>query len=147
MFEKRIKIKSPDQLKQFASTLSSCLKGNELILLTGDLGSGKTTFTKFLVSSIDSEAGEDVNSPTFSIMNVYETDRFPIYHIDLYRVKQFDLSDVLDNGLVIVEWPDESMYEIENTPILILDFFITEDEGREINIRLKNADYVRKCIR
>ncbi|MDQ7056461.1 MAG: tRNA (adenosine(37)-N6)-threonylcarbamoyltransferase complex ATPase subunit type 1 TsaE [Persephonella sp.] len=147
MFEKSLEVKSPDQLRQFASRISSCLRGNEVILLTGDLGSGKTTFTRFLVSSIDSEAGEDVNSPTFSVMNVYETGRFPVFHIDLYRVRQFDISDILGNGLVIVEWPDESMYEIENIPVVIVDFFVTGDMERKIKIRLKNADYIRRCIR
>ncbi|WP_457621633.1 tRNA (adenosine(37)-N6)-threonylcarbamoyltransferase complex ATPase subunit type 1 TsaE [Persephonella sp.] len=142
---KTVKVKNLDELESFASKISKCLKGKEVILLKGDLGSGKTTFTRFLVSSIDAEAGEYVNSPTFSVMNEYDTKKFKIYHIDLYRVKKFDLSDVLGEGIVIVEWPGEYLYGIE-LPQLVLDFNITGENEREISVYIKDADYMMECI-
>ncbi|WP_457627138.1 tRNA (adenosine(37)-N6)-threonylcarbamoyltransferase complex ATPase subunit type 1 TsaE, partial [Persephonella sp.] len=92
MVEKVFRISSLQELQEFAKRLSECLRGNELILLKGNLAAGKTTFTRFLVSAIDSDAGEEVNSPTFSVINEYETSRYPVFHVDLYRVKKFDLT-------------------------------------------------------
>ncbi|WP_457642146.1 tRNA (adenosine(37)-N6)-threonylcarbamoyltransferase complex ATPase subunit type 1 TsaE [Persephonella sp.] len=142
---KKVLIKNLEELEEFAKKISLCLKGNELILLEGNLGAGKTTFTRFLVASIGEESGEYVNSPTFSIMNQYDTDKFTIYHIDLYRVKDFDFSDVIGEGLVIVEWADEDLVEIDN-PVVLLKFSMLKDDQREIKIFLKNSDYMKKCI-
>jgi len=69
----KIKINSLKELENFAKKLAKCLKGNEIILLKGNLAAGKTTFTRYLVSSIDPSAEDQVTSPTFSIMNEYET--------------------------------------------------------------------------
>ncbi|ACO04942.1 MAG TPA: tRNA (adenosine(37)-N6)-threonylcarbamoyltransferase complex ATPase subunit type 1 TsaE [Persephonella sp.] len=144
-FYKKIKVRNLDELESFATALSKCLKGDELILLKGDLGSGKTTFTRFLVSAIDREAGEYVNSPTFSVMNEYDTEKFRIYHIDLYRVKSFDLSDILGKGIVIVEWPEDRFEEID-IPQIVLSFEIKDYDEREITVYLKGADYIAECI-
>ncbi len=146
MFKKKVKVSSVDELKSFAEKLSPCLKGNELILLIGDLGSGKTTFTKFLISAIDLKAGEEVSSPTFSVMNIYETEKFTVYHVDLYRVKEFDMSDIIGKGIVIVEWPDEEMNKFEEVPTIILKFDIHDEDKRIIELDLIKADYVKQCI-
>lgn len=81
-----------------------------LILLDGELGSGKTTFTKGLARAIGVTA--IVNSPTFTIMKKYVSkDRFKtLYHLDLYRLEgvgtDFDLEEYIDGmGMVVVEWP------------------------------------------
>jgi tRNA threonylcarbamoyladenosine biosynthesis protein TsaE len=134
-------------LKQLASSIANCLKGNEIILLIGDLGSGKTTFTKYLVKSIDKNLEDEVNSPTFTIMNVYETDKFNIYHLDLYRVKDFDITDFIGNGIILVEWAKEEEFKELNIPILIFKFEIGKDINfRNLYIELINADYIKKCI-
>jgi len=146
MFKKKIKVSSLNELKRFAKKFSTCLKGNELILLVGDLGSGKTTFTKFLISAIDPHVEEEVNSPTFSVMNLYETEKFPIYHIDLYRVKGFDISDIVNKGLIIIEWPNEEISKIEEVPTVILKFDIHNENKRIIEINLVKSDYVKQCI-
>jgi len=146
MFEKTIHIKSLSQLEEFARKLSRCLKGNEVILLKGNLASGKTTFTRFLVSSIYPEAGEQVNSPTFSVMNEYETPAFPVFHIDLYRVKKFDLTDVIGNGLVIVEWPDEGLLNVEEVPVIQIEFEITDENERVLRLKVKKGEYIIKCL-
>jgi tRNA threonylcarbamoyladenosine biosynthesis protein TsaE len=142
---KKILIKNLSDLEAFARNLSKCLKGDELILLRGELGSGKTTFTRYLVSSIDPEAGEYVNSPTFSVMNEYETEKFKIYHIDLYRVKSFDISDILGKGLVIVEWPDRCFEDLD-IPEIVIDFSFKNYNERELSIYIKDADYINECI-
>jgi len=88
------------------------LKPPLLILLSGDLGAGKTTLTKGIVSGIGAAAEEDVTSPTFTLVHKYERGA-RVYHIDLYRIADLHDLDTLgledvftENAIVIVEWPD-----------------------------------------
>jgi tRNA threonylcarbamoyladenosine biosynthesis protein TsaE len=80
-----------------------------VILLTGEMGAGKTTFTSQLVRSFDKSLNP--NSPTFNLMNEYRTSEFSIFHFDLYRLKSSEEVDNLGfeeiwgkRGLSIVEW-------------------------------------------
>lgn len=91
------------------------LKHN-ILLLKGNLGAGKTTFTQFLLKNLDSE--DEVNSPTYSIVNEYNSPKGKIYHFDLYRLKNIEevydigIEEYLDNAfLCIIEWPE--VYEDE----------------------------------
>lgn len=93
-------------LKGLAQNLAKQLKGNEVIALIGDLGTGKTTFTKFLVEALKPEEGTVVRSPTFAVLNEYKTKKGTVYHADLYRVKNFDFTDYVGSGILIVEWAD-----------------------------------------
>ncbi|WP_029520022.1 tRNA (adenosine(37)-N6)-threonylcarbamoyltransferase complex ATPase subunit type 1 TsaE [Persephonella sp. IF05-L8] len=146
----KIQINSLKELRQLTDRFANCLKGNEIILLQGNLAAGKTTFTRYLVSSIDPSVEDEVNSPTFSIMNEYETSKFPVYHIDLYRVKDFDFTDVLGNGVVIVEWADEELKnelsQYTDLPVIFIKISVENDEIRLFNIDFINADYLKECI-
>jgi len=143
-----IVINSLEEMKHFAKQLAKCLRGNEVILLKGNLAAGKTTFTRFLVSALNPEIEDEVNSPTFTVMNQYDTQKFPIYHIDLYRVKDFDFTDFLGEGVIIVEWGTEETFdEIEDMPVLFIEIFPEEEEKRVLKIKQKNADYLIGCIR
>ena len=93
-------------LKGLAQNLAKQLKGNEVIALIGDLGTGKTTFTKFLLEALKPEEGTVVRSPTFAVLNEYKTQKGTVYHADLYRVKNFDFTDYVGSGILIVEWAD-----------------------------------------
>ncbi|REC54988.1 tRNA (adenosine(37)-N6)-threonylcarbamoyltransferase complex ATPase subunit type 1 TsaE [Chryseobacterium piscium] len=91
------------------------LKHN-ILLLKGNLGAGKTTFTQFLLKNLGSE--DEVNSPTYSIVNEYSSPKGKIYHFDLYRLKNIEevydigIEEYLDNAfLCIIEWPE--VYEDE----------------------------------
>lgn len=107
-------IRNLQELDNFAREFSKNLKGNEIILLEGDLGAGKTTFTKYLLRHLGVE--EDVISPTFTLMNEYKGS-FDIYHIDTYRVDSFDISDIAGRGLIIIEWPKED-YKRYGVPVI-----------------------------
>lgn len=89
---------------------------NNILLLKGNLGAGKTTFTQFLLKNLGSE--DEVNSPTYSIVNEYSSPKGKIYHFDLYRLKNIEevydigIEEYLDNAfLCIIEWPE--VYEDE----------------------------------
>jgi tRNA threonylcarbamoyladenosine biosynthesis protein TsaE len=103
---------SQNQTIQTAESLARWIKPGDVICLYGDLGAGKTTFVKGLAKALKVKENQ-VNSPTFVLMNAYEG-KFPMYHFDLYRLD--DLSDMrrigLDeflygDGICVIEWADK----------------------------------------
>lgn len=92
------------------------LKHN-ILLLKGNLGAGKTTFTQFLLKKLGSD--DEVSSPTYSIVNEYNSPEGKIFHFDLYRLKNIDevydigIEEYLDNSfLCIIEWPEVYVEEL-----------------------------------
>lgn len=125
---------SPDATKQLAATLAPLLRAGDVILLSGDLGAGKTQFVQGVAAKLGVTGA--VTSPTFNIMMAYEKASLPLYHFDLYRLESPDeLEDIgyfeiLDGpGASFVEWgdkfPDELPYEY-----LEIDITVNEDETR-----------------
>jgi tRNA threonylcarbamoyladenosine biosynthesis protein TsaE len=146
----KIVLKNLDEkkLSDIAKKLSRCVKGNEIFLLIGDLGAGKTTFVKHFVASIDKSLKDEVNSPTFTIMNIYETERFNIYHIDLYRVKEFDLTDFLGSGVIFIEWPKKDEFTDIDYPLIKISFKIGDDlDKRNLEIDILNGEYIINCLK
>jgi tRNA threonylcarbamoyladenosine biosynthesis protein TsaE len=90
--------------------LAKKLKGNEVIAFRGEMGAGKTVFTRGIASFFCLD--DSVCSPTFSILNVYESKSISIYHFDIYRIKTAtDLEsagffDYLNKGIIIIEWSE-----------------------------------------
>ncbi|RMZ58684.1 tRNA (adenosine(37)-N6)-threonylcarbamoyltransferase complex ATPase subunit type 1 TsaE [Chryseobacterium nematophagum] len=108
-------IKSIEDWQEIVNQIIPALQYN-ILLLKGNLGAGKTTFTQFLMKSLGSN--DEVNSPTYSIVNEYNTPKGKVYHFDLYRLKnieevfQIGIEEYLDNSfLCIIEWPE--VYEDE----------------------------------
>ncbi len=104
-----------------------------ILLLNGDLGAGKTTFTKFLLARLGSS--DEVSSPTYSIVNEYDTENGKVYHFDLYRMSSIEevydigIEEYLYNGFLnIVEWADVYLPELYDTPYHQLN--IEEKEGK-----------------
>jgi tRNA threonylcarbamoyl adenosine modification protein YjeE len=100
-----------DALGALAQLLAPSLRRGDTVGLWGDLGAGKTTFARFLVQAIAGEPIE-VSSPSFPLLEIYETDRLHIFHFDFYRLSGPDdiaetgYDDAAEQGLVLVEWPD-----------------------------------------
>jgi len=94
-----------------AIRLSGMCGRGDMFSLKGELGMGKTVFARAFVRA-QTSPDEDVPSPTFTLLQVYETASEPIYHFDLYRLKSADeiielgFEDALDEGIALVEWPD-----------------------------------------
>ena len=94
-----------------ASDLARSLKGGECLALRGEMGAGKTQFVRGLVAGLGGDP-HTVSSPTFVLLNVYDTGRLKVFHLDAYRVhgpEDFDaigFTELLDqNGVVVIEWP------------------------------------------
>lgn len=106
-----------EETRSLAKRLAEKLHAGDVILYTGDLGAGKTAFTKGLADYFGST--EQVTSPTFALVNEYPG-RVPIFHFDLYRISGFDdlyaigFFDYLDRGgILAVEW-SENVPELES---------------------------------
>ena len=107
-----------------------------ILLLKGNLGAGKTTFSQFLLKELGSS--DEISSPTYSIVNEYDTPKGKVFHFDLYRLKSveeaydFGIEEYLDNGyLSIIEWPEIYMDELEGYDFHEMTITNTES-GREI---------------
>lgn len=109
----QIVTKNPEETLAFGKNLGKGLNPGDIVLLFGELGSGKTTLVQGIANGLGLEKGEYVRSPTFTIINEYRG-RCPIYHIDLYRlqssaeVENLGLEEVLfGEGVAVVEWADK----------------------------------------
>lgn len=95
-------------------TLAAELRADDVVLLTGDLGAGKTAFVKGLADGLGVDPLE-VSSPTFTLIQEYRGGRLTLHHIDLYRLTPREVDDlgleelVISGAVVAVEWPDRWM--------------------------------------
>lgn len=110
-FVKEKKITGEEQTRAFALELAEGLKKGDLIALSGDLGTGKTAFTRYIAEGLG--ITETVTSPTFTIIQEYRSGRLPLYHFDVYRVSDeeelFELGYeeyFYGDGVCVVEWAD-----------------------------------------
>lgn len=103
----------PASTEKAGAALAQLLRPRDCVLLQGDLGMGKTTFARGLISAILFQP-EKIVSPTFTLVQQYQTTQGTLYHLDLYRLEGDDTAalnelgwdDMCDNGIVLVEWPD-----------------------------------------
>ena len=120
-----------------AQRLAPLLSAGDLLALQGPIGAGKTAFARFLLRALGIH--EDVPSPTFTLMQIYETPRFPVYHFDLYRLAseteliELGWEDALGTGLVIVEWPERAAGQLPRDR-LTLNFAFGDKDTRLLTI-------------
>ena len=97
--------------RAIASRLAADLRPGAVVLLSGDLGAGKTAFVRGLAEGLGIDPG-DVTSPTFTLVHEHRGGRLPLVHVDLYRLDRADLDeigldqDVAEQGVVAVEWAE-----------------------------------------
>ncbi|HEY4010846.1 MAG TPA: tRNA (adenosine(37)-N6)-threonylcarbamoyltransferase complex ATPase subunit type 1 TsaE [Acidobacteriaceae bacterium] len=110
--EKRLRTRSVNGTLALGETITELLRAPKLVLLRGDLGAGKTTLVKGIVSSLGAAEPDDVASPTFTLVHEYRGRNLTVYHLDLYRLEHdsqletLGLSEILEraDALVLVEW-------------------------------------------
>jgi tRNA threonylcarbamoyladenosine biosynthesis protein TsaE len=99
--------------------IAAKLRPPMIVMLSGELGSGKTTLTKGIISGLGAAREEDVTSPTFTLVHVFHN-HCKVYHVDLYRVENFadleslGLEDALEEqAVVIIEWPERFTFRTD----------------------------------
>lgn len=141
-----IKTSSSEDTSQFASKLAEYLQPGDIIALEGDLGAGKTTFTKGLAKGLNIK--RTVNSPTFTIIKEYQG-RLPLYHMDVYRV-----ADALEDlgfdeyfegdGVTVVEWAHLIQEQLP-AELLTIYLYHEEQDRRKLVLVPKGRRYEDLC--
>ena len=134
---------TPEETEALGEALGRRLRGGEIVAYYGDLGAGKTAFTRGLARGLDISAR--VTSPTYTIVNEYLGGRLPLFHFDMYRLSSAD--DLFDigwedylqrGGVCAVEWSENVQEALENAVTVRIEKH--SDETREITIE-GNTDY------
>ena len=131
--------RSADETISWGRELAAGLKPPLLILLSGDLGTGKTTLTKGIVGALGAAREDDVTSPTFTLLHAYGESQ-PVFHGDLYRIENgvldgLGLEEIFDdpNAAVIVEWAERlGKFETPGATRVFLSY--VDDHSRKIDI-------------
>jgi len=132
--------RSPEETFDLGEKLGENLNGGEVVLLSGELGAGKTLFTKGVLYALRYDVDE-VTSPSFTLVNFYETEKFEVYHIDFWRLNEnsdvasaVGLDEILEDqtAVVIIEW-SERLKEIKfSNKIVRVSIEGDGDEARKI---------------
>ncbi len=107
-----ITLRTPDETASFATRLGAQLTPGDCLLLGGTIGSGKTHFARNLIQSLMA-VPEDVPSPTFTLVQVYDTQKGEVWHSDLYRLsaveelEELGLTEAFDSAICLIEWPEK----------------------------------------
>ncbi len=142
-------VHSPEEMAILAARFGSTLRAGDCILLDGPVGAGKTHFTRSLIQAHQDHA-EDVPSPTFTLVQVYETAVGEIWHADLYRIGSIDeieelgLVEAMTDAISIIEWPDR-LGELAPHDALSLTFDLVDDmpEHRQITLQGDETRWAR----
>jgi len=129
---------SEEETQAIARELSATLRAGDVVLLSGDLGAGKTTFVRGLAEGLGIDPRE-VSSPTFTLVHEYRGDGLTLYHADLYRLQRAATDDLgleeigVKDGVLAIEWPDRLTHELAGATLVRLD--VVDDASRRITIR------------
>lgn len=122
-----------------AQKIASTIKKGTIIALDGTLGAGKTAFCRGFIQFLCG-SNQDVPSPTFTLLQTYECNRFPIYHFDMYRLKtpeeayELGIEEAFSDGVSLIEWPEKIGYLLPSKHLSIT-FEIQQNQSRIITIK------------
>ena len=132
---------------QIAKKIASNLKKGDILVLSGNLGAGKTKFTEGILSYFGLQ--NEISSPTFTIVNEYETEKFPLFHFDVYRLEDSNenigIEEYFDKGgVTIIEWAD-IIKDILPEERLDITFKIVGENSRVMVLTPHGEKYVNIC--
>jgi tRNA threonylcarbamoyladenosine biosynthesis protein TsaE len=126
---------SEAETETIARELASTLKAGDIVLLSGNLGAGKTTFVRGLAVGLGLDPAE-ISSPTFAIVHEYRGGGLALYHADLYRLERTATEDIgleemgVQDGVLAIEWPDRLSHKLAGA--IIVDIELVDDTTRRI---------------
>jgi len=130
--------RSEDDTADVARELAAALRAGDVILLSGNLGAGKTAFVRGLASGLGIDP-EDVSSPTFTLVHEYRGGRLTLYHADLYRLERIATEDIgleemgVADGVLAIEWPDRLAHAMPGAREVQIE--IVDENSRRITVR------------
>ena len=144
---KKFDITSEIKTKEISEKFSNYLKKGDIVYLLGEIGTGKTTFVKYFINKFQTDEQlklTEVTSPTFNLLNEYETKHFTIKHYDLFRIKNsleikdLDIFDVKSQTITFIEWPQilENKAKVKSIDLL----FAYENELKNRTVQIKGLN-------
>ena len=128
---------SEEETAAVATKVAAGLRGGDVLLLSGNLGAGKTAFVRGLAHGLGIDTGE-VSSPTFTLVHEYRGGRLTLYHVDLYRLDRAATDDLgldelgVGTGVLAIEWPDRLTHALAGARHVQID--IVDDTTRRIAV-------------
>lgn len=129
-------------LEKFCERLSYNFKVGNIICLFGELGSGKTSFARYLISSIYKKKKikppKSIKSPSFPILITYDLSDFEIYHYDLYRISksseliELNIFEELNNSITVIEWPEVILDSLKKYNYYSINLSIVDENIRNV---------------
>ena len=128
---------SEEETADVARVLAGTLQPGAVLLLSGQLGAGKTAFVRGLAAGLDIDP-DDVRSPTFTLVHEYRGGRLTLYHADLYRLEKTATEDLgleeraVAQGVLAIEWPDRLTHALPGATAITID--IVDETTRRITV-------------
>jgi N-acetylmuramate 1-kinase len=150
MSERDLHFSSPAQTEAFAAMLAMWARPGMAILLTGDLGAGKSTFARAFLRALADDPELDVASPSFPLIQTYDETRIAAAHVDLYRltsrheIAELGLDELIATHVMLVEWPQ--VLDANLTPHCLTLDFSGSGEARDVRLRAK-GDWATALLR
>jgi tRNA threonylcarbamoyladenosine biosynthesis protein TsaE len=113
VFERTVPLPDLAATRSLGARIAACLSVGDAVALQGELGAGKTTLARAILEALGVE--EEVPSPTFTLVQYYETPRLAVRHYDLYRIEnaaemeELGLEEALNEGAALIEWPERAL--------------------------------------
>jgi tRNA threonylcarbamoyl adenosine modification protein YjeE len=133
----RLDLASEAQTVRLADDIAGIIRPGDVVALSGDLGAGKSTFARALIRRLADDPGLEAPSPTFTLMQNYDTPRGRVLHADLYRLRgpgelvELGLGEALDDAIGLIEWPDRGGAFLAAATRLDIVFELKPDGGDE----------------
>lgn len=134
---------TPEKTFELGEKAGCDLRGGDVVLLSGELGAGKTLFTKGILHGLGYDVDE-VTSPSFALVNLYKTEKLAVYHIDLWRLDAkadastaVGLDEILEDpqAVAIIEWPDRLSSMPAAKRVIEISLTGDGDDPRTIDVR------------
>ncbi|MCC8461816.1 MAG: tRNA (adenosine(37)-N6)-threonylcarbamoyltransferase complex ATPase subunit type 1 TsaE [Rickettsia endosymbiont of Ecitomorpha arachnoides] len=137
-------LNNEEETKKLAKLFAQRLKPNDIVLLNGDLGSGKTFFCREIIKYFCGE-NTSIISPTFNLLQTYKSSNFTIYHYDLYRLKspeeiyELGFEEALSGNLVLIEW-SEIIKHLLSPPLIEVNLEVLDENKRLCSIIANSSE-------
>ncbi|MEH6629640.1 MAG: tRNA (adenosine(37)-N6)-threonylcarbamoyltransferase complex ATPase subunit type 1 TsaE [Halopseudomonas aestusnigri] len=137
-------IADEDATVRFANSFAPYLRAGDVLALEGDLGAGKTAFSRALINALPFGPGQDekeeVPSPTFTLVQIYDRAELQVWHFDLYRLEdpeeayELGIEDAFIDGVSLIEWPDKLGFLMPSNRLMVNLQYGESDTNRVLTI-------------